>query len=163
MAVLGWGKPRIFIAKVENDVATDWVELPTPVENSTELSTEKGDKQEAKIEGGANEDVRYAKNTYALALNLRAVKGRVRPIEDEDGIILGTYAICVQPEDPEVDGFMIDKSAVSIEDTWSTEEGGIWIYTFDALQPKTGKQLKWGKVVATGEGESLQVQFTESK
>ena len=50
MAVLAWGKPRIFVKKL--GVGGSWIELPTPVEGSTQLSTTKGDKNEAKIEGG---------------------------------------------------------------------------------------------------------------
>ena len=69
MAVIGWGKPRVFIKDLDAS-APKWEELPTPVEDSTQLTTTKGDKQEAKIEGGENEDVKYGKNTYALALNI---------------------------------------------------------------------------------------------
>ena len=76
MAVLGWGKPRILVKDLDATGAA-WEELPTPVENSTQLATTKGDKQEAKIEGGENEDVKYGKNTYALTFNIRAAKGRV--------------------------------------------------------------------------------------
>ena len=85
MAVIGWGKPRVFIKDLDAS-APKWEELPTPVEDSTQLTTTKGDKQEAKIEGGENEDVKYGKNTYALALNIRAAKGRKRPVSDsKDG------------------------------------------------------------------------------
>lgn len=51
MAVIGWGKPRVFIKDLDAS-APKWEELPTPVEDSTQLTTTKGDKQEAKIEGG---------------------------------------------------------------------------------------------------------------
>lgn len=60
MAVIGWGKPRIFIKDLDAS-SPKWEELPTPVEDSTQLTTTKGDKQEAKIEGGENEDVKYGK------------------------------------------------------------------------------------------------------
>ena len=86
MAVIGWGKPRVFIKDLDAS-APKWEELPTPVEDSTQLTTTKGDKQEAKIEGGENEDVKYGKNTYALALNIRAAKGRKRPVSDSDGVV----------------------------------------------------------------------------
>lgn len=51
MAVIGWGKPRIFVKDLDT-VSPSWEELPTPVEDSTQLTTTKGDKKEAKIEGG---------------------------------------------------------------------------------------------------------------
>lgn len=96
MAVIGWGKPRIFVKDLDAS-SPKWEELPTPVENSTQLTTTKGDKQEAKIEGGENEDVKYGKNTYALVLNIRAAKGRKRPISDSDGVVTHNYAIALQP------------------------------------------------------------------
>ena len=161
MANIGWGKPRIFIKK---DGEETYKELPTAVEGTTSLATTKGDKQEAKIEGGENEDVRYNRNTYALSLEIRAARGRKRPIADEDGIINDNYEVILQPEDPEVDGFRIKTSRVSIEDGWSAENGGTWIYTFDALRGADGsKQLEWGKVTAVGSGESVtSVTFTET-
>ena len=61
MAVLAWGKPRIFVKKLGG--SGSWIELPTPVEGSTQLSTTKGDKNEAKIEGGENDDYLYAYDT----------------------------------------------------------------------------------------------------
>ena len=161
MAVLSWGKPRLFIKKTD-ETGAKWMELPTPVEDSTQLSTTKGDKKEAKVEGGENEDVKFGKNTYALAFNLRQVKGRNRPIVDEDGVITENYAIALQPEDASNEGFMIDKATVSVEDSWTSADGGIWAYTFDALKPGTGKQVKWGTVVAEGTGSSLTVTFTET-
>ena len=151
MSLLGWGKCRVFIKDLDATSAT-WVELPTPVENSTVLETTKGDKQEAKIEGGENEDVRYSKSTYALNLNIRAAKGRKKPIADSDGVIAHNYAVAVQPEDPEAVGIMIDKAKPSVADTFSTEEGGIWEYTFDALKPDTGDQCKMGVITVTEDG-----------
>ena len=145
MSVLGWGKCRVFIKDID-DADASWKELPTPVENSTTLETSKGDKQEAKIEGGENEDVRYAKSTYALNLNIRAAKGRKKPIKDSDGIIAHNYQVAVQPEDPEAVGIMIDKAKPSVADTFSTEEGAVWEYTFDALKPDSGDQCKMGVI-----------------
>lgn len=155
MAVIGWGKPRIFIQDLDA-TTPQWEELPTPVENSTQLSTTKGDKQEAKIEGGENEDVKYARNTYALALNIRAAKGRKRPISDTDGVVAHNYAVAVLPEDPEVPGFCFQKSTASVEDTFTTEEGGAWAYTFDALKKdKNSKQINWGKIIVTESGGTI--------
>lgn len=149
MAVVGWGKPRIFIKDLDA-TAPKWEGLPTPVEDSTQLETTKGDKQEAKIEGGENEDVKYGKNTYALTFNLRAIKSRKRPISDDDGVVAHNYAVAVQPEDADVQGFCMKKSAVSVEDSFSTSDGGVWAYTFDALKASsTDKQVYWGKIIVT--------------
>ena len=152
---IGWGKPRIFVKDLDLS-SPKWEELPTPVENSTELTTTKGDKQEAKIEGGENEDVKYGKNTYALALNIRAAKGRKRPISDSDGVVAHNYAIALQPEDPDVQGFCMEKATVSVEDTFTTADGGIWAYVFDALKPEADKkQIQWGKIIVTESAGSI--------
>lgn len=160
MSVLGWGKCRLFAKDIDTPSAK-WFELPTPVENSTILETTKGDKQEAKVEGGENEDVRYAKSTYVLNANIRAAKGRVKPIKDSDGIVDHNYAIAVQPEDPEAIGVYIPKAKPSVEDTWSTEEGGIWNYAFDALKNDDTTQIQMGVISVSGSGDTLEVTFEE--
>lgn len=159
MAVLSWGKPRIFIKNLDES-SSKWKELPTPVEDSTQLATTKGDKKEAKIEGGENEDVKYSKNTYALTLNIRQAKGRTKPIYDEDGVIKANYQVVLLPEDETLEGFSLDKSSVSVEDTWSAADGGVWAYTFDALKPAAGDQVKWGTISVTGTGDNITVTFT---
>ena len=150
MSLLGWGKCKVFIKDLDSPGAS-WEELPTPVENSTTLETTKGDKQEAKVEGGENEDVRYAKSTYVLNLGIRAAKGRKKPIKDEDSIVAHNYAVAVQPEDPAAVGVYIPKSKPSVEDTWSTEEGGIWNYAFDALKNEDTTQVQLGVITVSGD------------
>lgn len=162
MSLLGWGKCRLFVKDLDTEGAK-WMEFPTPVEGSTTLETSKGDKQEAKVEGGENEDVRYAKSTYVLNANIRAAKGRKKPIKDSDGIIDHNYSVAVQPEDPEATGIFIPKAKPSVEDTWSTEEGGIWNYAFDALKNEGTTQVQMGVVSVTGSGDSLEVSFQEAE
>lgn len=145
MAVIGWGKPRIFVKRTDITGGT-WKEVPIPVEDSTTLETTKGDKTEAKLEGGSNEDVKYGANTYALAYTIRVAKGKVQPFEQNDGYVEGEYKVALQPEDNKVPGFMIDKSVVSAEDGFSTTDGGTIVYTHDALKPDNGNQIKWGIV-----------------
>lgn len=158
MAILSWGKPGLYLSKVGED---KWKKLPDPVENSTVLTTTKGDKVEARVEGGENEGVRYGKNTYSLAFNIRAVAGRKKPVADSDGIIDGEYKLALVPENPSAPGLMIDRGTLSIEDTWSAADGGIWNYTLDALKPDTGDQVKWGKVVVAGTDAAPTITFTE--
>lgn len=148
MATIGWGKPRIFVKKLGG--SGSWIELPTPVDGTTQLTTTKGDKSEAKIEGGENEDVKYNRNTYALALNIRAVEGRAMPLVADDGVIAGQYAVVLQPENPSAQGFAFLKSAASVEDSFTSADGGVWAYTFDALkQDAKHKQIYWGVVTVT--------------
>lgn len=149
MAVIGWGKPRIFKKRIDSGNEGAWEEVPIPVEDSTTLETTKGDKTEAKLEGGSNEDVKYGANTYALAYTIRVAKGKVQPFEQNDGYVAGEYKVALQPEDPAVPGFLIDKSVVSAEDGFSTAEGGSIVYTHDALKPDNGNQIKWGVIKVT--------------
>lgn len=158
MAILSWGKPGIYVATTGTTNYKKWVD---PVLDSTQLTTTKGDKVEAKVEGGENEAVRYGKSTYALALNIRAAAGRKKPLADADGIIAGEYTVVVVPEDPSAPGLKIDRAVASVEDTWSSADGGMWNYTFDALQPTTGDQVKWGTAVVGGTTEAPTIDFTE--
>lgn len=151
---LSWGKPTIKIGKLGANGAapTTLTDIPTPVENSTKLTPTKGTKKEAKIEGGENEAVKYAANTYVFEFEIRAGKGRTKPVEDVDGVIAGEYAVKLQPEDPTVEGIVIDRSTMSMEETFDTENGKKWKYTFDVLKPKAGNQVKHEVVNFSGAG-----------
>ena len=159
---LSWGKPVIKIGKLGDGgkAPTSWIDIPTPVENSTKLTPTKGAKKEDKIEGGENEAVKYAANTYTFEFELRAGKGRAKPVEDIDGIISGEYAVKLQPEDPTDEGIVIDRSVMSMEETFDTENGKKWKYTFDVLKPSTGNQVKHEVVNFSGAG-SLKVVISD--
>lgn len=155
MAQLSWGKPSIEFGKCGADGAapTTWDKLAfDPVENSTKLTPTKGEKKEAKVEGGENEAVKYGKNTYVFEFEVRGAKGRTKPIPDSDGVVEGEYAVRLTPEDPTVEGILIDKSTVSVEETFDTAEGKKWKYTFDVLKPTTGNQVKPYTAPAVPEG-----------
>lgn len=145
--ILAWGKPKIWISKLNNGEPTTWIEINTPVESTTQLTTTKGDKKEAKIEGGDNEAVKYNRSTYLIEFEIRQGNEdgtpRKKPVDDEDGVIEGEYAFKLQPEDKTVEGLVFDKCVLSCEDTWNAEDGGRWKYTVDALKPTKGKTLKW--------------------
>ena len=142
MAQLSWGKPTIEFGKC-GAAPTTWTKLLCdPVENSTKLTPTKGEKKEAKVEGGENEAVKYAKNTYAFEFEIRAAKGRQKPIPDSDGVVEGEYAFRVTPEDATCEGILIDRSVVSVEESFDTAEGKKWKYTVDVLKPEDGNQVK---------------------
>ncbi|EJW96425.1 hypothetical protein EVA_15468 [gut metagenome] len=126
------------------------------MENSTKLTPTKGKKMEAKIEGGENEAVKYGANTYTLEFEIRIGKGRKKPIEDVDGVIDGEYALKLQPEDKTVEGLKIDRSSLSVEETYDTENGTKLKYTVDVLKPETGNQVKFEVINFNGAG-SLRV------
>lgn len=153
---IGWGKPRIFIKNL-SETNGKWKEIPTPAEGSVQLTPTKGDKKEVKLEGGDNEDVKYGKNNYEMVYQIRVADNKVMPIQHDEGVVEDEYAIALQPENPNVPGFIIDKSRVSVEDPFSTEEGGEWTYTHDALKPDKGKKVKWGVITVTGSEGNFEV------
>lgn len=162
---IGWGLPRQFLRRlgVEN---APIIEIPKPVQNTTQLTTTKGEKKEAKIEGGENEAVKYNKNTYALATAYRqgAIDGKPRKkiLPDHDGVIKGEYEYWLQPEDPTVTGMHIPRCTISVEDTWDAENGGQWLYTMDAVKEAGHDQVEWGTVTLTETaGAVTEIEFTE--
>ena len=145
MAQLSWGKPTIEFGKCGANGAapTTWTKLAyDPVESSTKLTPTKGEKKEAKVEGGENEVVKYARNTYAFEFEIRAAKGRLKPIADSDGVVEGEYAFRLTPEDTTCEGILIERSVVSLEESYDTAEGKKWKYTVDVLKPNEGDQVK---------------------
>ena len=158
MAKIPWGKPRIFV-KDADAANSNAYELFTPVEDSTELTPTKGDKLEAKIEGGENEDVKYKRSTYALTFNIRKAKGRKAPFPARDGVVDHHFAVMLQPEDPTCEGFYIEANTVSIDDTYTAADGAIWQIQMDAVAAQSGDTVKWGQVNLNAAG--TQVRFIE--
>jgi hypothetical protein len=142
MSKISWGKPTVEVAPITNGTIGTYVALPTPVKDSTQLTTEKGEKLEAPLEGGEMADVKYDKNKYTLELELYRTKGLTKPILDDDGVIATEYAVRLTPEDPTNPGFIIKRASVSVEDTFAANIGYKWKYTFEALKPNTGNILE---------------------
>lgn len=147
MSVLSWGKPKVeFTKSVNGEVPTSpaptWTEFPEIKEDTAKLTTTEGTKKEATEEGGDVVDTRKGKNKYSFELEIFVKKGDEKPIDDEDGVILDNYAVRLTPEDEECEGFLIENATVSVTESWSSADGKLWKYTFDAKKPKTGKTLK---------------------
>ena len=46
-----------------------------------------------------------------------------------------------------------------MEDTFTSADGGVWAYTFDALKPATDKkQVVWGRIIVTGVGTITKIE-----
>lgn len=158
MSNLAWGKPRIF-AKDLDATEDKWVEINTPIEDTTELQVEKGDKMEAPVEGGQNEDVKYKSSTYSLVYNVRKLKGRKVPYPNNDGVCSKHYGIMLMPEDNTNVGFYIGETTVTVDDTFTPADGAIWAVQHDAIAATSGNTVKWG-TVAIAEGK---ITFTETQ
>jgi hypothetical protein len=143
MSKIGWGKPTLEIAPIGADgILGTFTKLPIPVQDSTQLTTEKGNKLEAFLEGGGLLDVRYDKNKYTCEFELYRAKGVSKPITDDDGIVMTEYALRLTPEDPTVEGWLMQRASVSVEETWAANIGHKWKYTFEALEPAAGRLLE---------------------
>ena len=144
MAVLSWGKPKVEVGIVGAGglPPTTWIEFPAIKKDTAKLNTEPGATTEALEEGGAVIDKRVDKSKYSFECEVFVKKGDIKPIEDDDGIVLENYAIRLTPEDPTTEGFIMDKTNVGCVETWSSADGKMWKYRFDGLKPTTGKILK---------------------
>lgn len=162
-----WGKPRIIVKK-KGDATAKHIEFYTPAEGSSQLTTTKGDKKEAKIEGGENEAVKFNKNTYSLAAQIRigmenGTTVRKKPLADSDGVIDGEYELWLQPENPSGLGMHMETCNISVEDSYTADNGILLTYTFDAVKAVGHDQVEWGKVEITGDYLSpTAVTFTEA-
>ena len=159
MSKVNWGIPRIFVQDNDDNQAA-WYELNTPVEDSTEITSSQGDKMEARIEGGENEDVKYKRSTYELTYNIRMLKGRQAPFPISDGVVDHKFAVLLQPEDPECEGFYIESTTVSVDINYSAADGSRWEVHHDALKAASGDTVKWGKVTLTTTGSGNEVSTT---
>lgn len=145
MATLRWGKPIIEAIKlVDGEVPSSgtWIKLENPKQDTTELAPTEGDKKEAIIEGGEVIATRRGKNKYTFTTTLYVKDDAVKPIEDDDGVVEGEYAVRVYPASGNLKGRLIERASVSVFDTYTPEDGDLWKYTFDVLKPKTGKMVK---------------------
>lgn len=143
MAIILWGKPTITVTAVSGTSSN--LTVPTPVADSTQLSTEAGDKHTADIEGGGYEAVRYDKNTYVFEFAVRFAAGRTMPFEDvsHDGVIPGTYKFVVTGQDTGSPTMTLNEGQVRYEDEMNADDGARRHYFVESLVPASGDQITW--------------------
>lgn len=134
MSVTAWGKCSIFVKNL-NESGANWKKLDTPKEDTTQVSPSKGDTLTATEEGGGTVDRKTKKSTYELAYQLFVKKGVAQPFKTIDGVVEGDYAVCVQPEDPELPGVYMGKTSIGVEEAYTTQDGALITYTHSALIP----------------------------
>jgi hypothetical protein len=139
---LKWGKMRVWAAPVTALGTDAWAEIFTPVKDSFALNVEAGNKLEAFIEGGERLAVRQDASKFAFEFQVYIAENLPKPIPDEDGLITAEYAVRVVPEDVSQAGFLMERAAVSVVESFTSEEGHRATYTFEALKPETGKMVK---------------------
>lgn len=140
MAVLSWGKPTVEFTETDPttgvaSTSVSWKAFGEIKEDSASLDVTEGELIEATEEGGGVVDARRKANKYVFVLELFVKKGDTRPIPDTNGIIAKNYAVRLTPEDPECEGFLLDKTNVTVSERWTAADGKILRYTFDAIKP----------------------------
>lgn len=161
MAYIGWGKPRLFVKNLTKNGSIR--ELPNVVEDTFDLSTEQGDKLEAKIEGGTNEDVKYKKNTNTIAFDIRVFKGRKKPFADKEGVVEDEFEFWMQPEDPTVPaGLHCAKCRVATELKGTAADGLTYTYSLEPLDNGSTDACQVGTVTLTeSNGTISAINFVE--
>jgi hypothetical protein len=134
MAVLSWGKPTVEFKKT-SDTSGTWTTFGEIVEDSSALEVTEGELIQATEEGGGVVDARRKRNQYKFSLDLFVKKGDERPIADDDGVIADNYAVRLTPEDDECEGFLLDKTNVTVSESWTAANGKRLRYTFDGIKP----------------------------
>ena len=154
MAVILWGKPTITVTAVGGASADQSANLtvPTPVADSTQLTTQAGDKHTADIEGGGYEAVRYDKNTYLFEFAVRFAQGRTMPFEDKshDGVVTGTYKFVVTGEDTGSPSMTMQEANVRYEDELTADDGARRHYYCESIIPASGDQVVWSHTAGSG-------------
>ena len=134
-----WGKCDVY---VKNLTTNTWAKFATPVQDSTQFTTNQGESVPAPIEGGTNEAVRYNANTYQLTFDIRQVPERTDPIVDVDGVVLEEYSVMIIPENPAAKGVLVHRAAVNVQTNFNASDGITKTYTFDTLKPVSGPQVE---------------------
>ncbi|MCL4482182.1 MAG: hypothetical protein M1445_06130 [Bacteroidetes bacterium] len=145
MAILSWGKPKIEVvvaAAGAVPVTPTWITFPEIKENTAKLTPTKGTKTEAIAEGGEIVDIHYQKNKFTFECEVFLKKGSTRPIADVDGHIIDNYCLRLTPEDITQEGWIMENTSVSCEESWTSADGKMLKYTFDGLKPAAGNMLK---------------------
>ncbi len=139
---LNWGKPIVEIGKLgDNDAEpTSWIKLDNPVKDTTQLTTNDGETQEAEGEGGELVDFKKEANRYEFAFELFKKDGVEWPVEDIDGKIAGFYAMRLTPENG-TEGIKFAKSVMTAGDTYNVADGQRKPYVMHVINAKAGKTI----------------------
>ena len=143
MAVLSWGECDLFCAQcVDGAPSGGWTELPTPKEDTTELTASAGSDKEATEEGGALVDYMPAKNTFELAWDEFVRKGEEPSFEDTDGVVDGEWSFRVEAQDKDCPAILIERATLKVETSYTSADGILRHHVAKALKPAEGSMVK---------------------
>jgi hypothetical protein len=137
-AILTWGKCDIYAARILADGSlSPFYKFPTPVDGTTQLSTEAGEKLEAKVEGGGVIATRRKASSYSLGFEIHVGAHYPRPAapyDGKDGVILGNHVVKVVSEDPAAVSLQFNNCSMGVEMTFDSSNGIRWKYAVDVLK-----------------------------
>ena len=145
MSILSWGKPTIEIVVASAGAIPTtpvWIALPEIKEGTAKLTATAGAKTKATAEGGDVIAIRKGKNEYSFECDVFVKKGDTRPISDADGFIADNYCVRLTPEDDTLEGWIMENTSVSCQESWTSADGKLLKYTFEGMKPATGSILK---------------------
>lgn len=148
-----WGKPLVEYGKTAEDDAAPaaFKQMPVIEEGTALLTTVKGSANELYGEGHELIARKMQKSYRQFAMSVFIPSGEEDPIPDDDGVINDEYCVRMTPEDDTLEGFIMRKCSVEVEEEWSSAKGRQLKYIFSSLKPKTGKMIeRYTKAVAPG-------------
>lgn len=145
--ILMWGACTITVTPLENSGATlsAAVTFNAPAEAQTTLTPTQGTKQEARIEGGEVEAVRYQATTYQLTWRERVHStGKTDKFGNGDGNVPGEFSVAVTPtENNTAPVLNIARASANVQYEYNATDGGFFIYTVDVLKPASGSAISF--------------------
>lgn len=124
MAILSWGRPKIWVAELDDaKQPKNWKQILEPEEDTTKLDTQEGEETTAYEEGHVPVDSMRLANTYTFEFVEFTRKGEESTFSDKDGVVSGLWAIKLQPLDPTCKGIDIAMASIAVKDTYSVKEG----------------------------------------
>lgn len=141
---ISWGKPTVEYGKTgANDAApADLKTMPVIEENTALLTTVKGSANELYGEGHELIARKMQKSYKQFAMSVFIPSGTEDPIPDVDGVINDEYCVRLTPEDETLEGFIMRKCSVEVEEEWSSAKGRQLKYIFSSLKPATGLMIE---------------------
>ena len=144
MSKITWGKPLVEfgLTGVDDAAPASFTAMPVIEENTALLTTVKGSPNELWGEGHELVARKAQKSYKQFAMSVFIPSGTTDPISDDDGVISSEYAVRLTPEDDTLQGFIMRKCSVEVEEEWSSAKGKMLKYVFSSLKPKTGKMCE---------------------
>ncbi len=143
--ILSWAKCKVTAQPINTDgtMGAEY-EFPIPVEGTTAVTTEAGEKLEAKVEGGEVIAAKTKASNFSLEFEIHVAAGYPRPAAPYDGnngVIFGNHVVKVIPDEPAALALRFNRCSMSVQKQFDSSKGITWKYVVAALMPEDGKEI----------------------